>query len=87
MLRMRYVVMTQARDWVVFQGRRRLGAFPDKTQATSAAIGLAEDAGTKERPTEVLVRHEDGRFLTEWTFGVDIQADSAARPIIPPTGH
>jgi hypothetical protein len=86
-LRLRYVVMNQERDWVIFQGRRRLGSYTDKTQATCAAIGLAEKAGNRERPTEVLVRHEDGRFLIEWTYGNDARLTDAAKPVTTSVKH
>jgi hypothetical protein len=33
----------------------------------------------------VLVRHEDGHFLTEWAFGRDLHPDAAARPILTPS--
>jgi hypothetical protein len=29
---------------------------------------------------EVLVRHEDNRFITEWVYGLDLHPDEAARP-------
>ena len=33
---------------------------------------------------EVLVRNEDGRFLTEWKFGNDPDPHEAARPMLTP---
>jgi hypothetical protein len=29
---------------------------------------------------EVLVRHEDDRFITEWAYREDLHPDDAARP-------
>jgi hypothetical protein len=29
---------------------------------------------------EVLVRHEDDRFITEWVYGEDLHPDDASRP-------
>jgi hypothetical protein len=49
-----------------------------------AAIEFAERDGYAGHLVEVLVRHEDGHFLTEWTFGRDQHPVEAARPILMP---
>lgn len=49
-----------------------------------AAIEFAEKDGDAGRDSEVLVRHEDGRFMTEWMFGRDLHSDEAERPLITP---
>ena len=54
--------------------------FPSKAQALCAAIGLAEKDGKRGHAPEVLVRHEDDRFITEWVYGKDLHPDEAARP-------
>ena len=54
--------------------------FPSKAQALCAAIELAERDGERGHAPEVLVRHEDDRFITEWVYGEDLHPDDAARP-------
>jgi hypothetical protein len=61
-----------------------LGSFPSKRQAVCAAIEFGEKDGHAGRRVEVLVGHEDGHFLTEWSFGRDPHRDEAARPIVTP---
>jgi hypothetical protein len=46
--------------------------FPSKAQALCAAIELAEKDGKRGHAPEVLVRHEDDRFITEWVYGEDL---------------
>jgi hypothetical protein len=41
---------------------------------------LAEKDGARGEAPEVLVRHEDDRFITEWVYGQDLHPDDAARP-------
>jgi hypothetical protein len=73
MHRMRYVVLHQQGMWNVVRGGCRYpGRFPEQTQAMSAAIDFARQDGRAGRQVEVLVRHEDGRYLTEWTPGCDL---------------
>ena len=81
MFRPRYVVLNQEAGWKIVQGARRFpGAYPSKTQAICSAIAFAENDGNAGRHAEVLVQHEDGRFITEWVFGQDPRPDEAARP-------
>jgi hypothetical protein len=63
------------------------GSFSSKTLAIVTAIGFAEsDSHAGHRP-EVLVRHEDGRFATEWVFGQDRRANRSVRlEMSPHTG-
>ena len=60
--------------------RHVTATFPSKAQALSAAIELAEEDGERGHAPEVLVRHEDDRFMTEWVYGQDLHPDDAARP-------
>jgi hypothetical protein len=77
---LRYVVLYQDGNWkIVRAGRRYSGAYPSKTQAMYAAIEYAEKDGSHD--AEVLVRHEDGRFMIEWMFGQDAHRSDAARPM------
>lgn len=78
----RYVVVNLEGEWQIKQaGRHFSGSYSSKTGALSVAIELAEKDGA---PAEVVVRHEDEHFVTEWTFGQDANPDQAARPQIPP---
>jgi len=77
----RYVVVGQGDRWTIIRGRRRFSEYASKTQAMSAAIEFAERDGPD---AEVLVCHEDGRFMTEWLFGQDLHPNEAARPLITP---
>jgi hypothetical protein len=56
--------------------------YATKTQAMCAAVEFAEQAGQDRGVGEVLVRHEDGRFLVEWRFGDDPQPTKAARRVL-----
>jgi hypothetical protein len=44
-------------------------AVPSKAQALCAAIELAEKDGARGEAPEMLVRHEDDRYITEWVYG------------------
>jgi hypothetical protein len=36
--------------------------------------------GARGEASEVLVRHGDDHFITEWVYGKDLHPDAAARP-------
>jgi hypothetical protein len=79
----RYVVMNQNGGWQIRNAHRHVTAtFPSKAQALCAAIELAERDGERGHAPEVLVRHEDDRFITEWVYGEDLHPDEAARPAV-----
>jgi hypothetical protein len=66
----RYVVVNEDSGWRIVQGGRRYpGSFSSKTLAVVTAIGFAQRDGGAGQHGEVLVRHEDGRFATEWCSG------------------
>ena len=76
----RYVVVNEEVGWRIVQGGRRYpGSFSSKTLAIVTAIGFAEGDGQAGHRPEVLVRHEDGRFATEWVFGQDRRANRSVR--------
>jgi hypothetical protein len=76
----RYVVIHEG-GWQIRNAHRRVAAtFPTKAQALCAAIELAERDGGHGQAPEVLVRHEDDRFITEWVYGDDLHPDDATRP-------
>jgi hypothetical protein len=80
-MHMRYVVLRQEEVWNIVRGGRRYpGGYAEKTQAVCAAIDFARADGRAGQQAEVLVRHEDGRYLTEWTLGCDLGPDEMARP-------
>lgn len=73
--------MNQNGDWQIKSVSKHVaGTFPSKEQALCAAIELAERDSARGHAPEVLVRHEDGRFITEWAYGEDPHPDDAARP-------
>jgi len=77
----RYIVMHQDGEWLLRNAYRHVGAaYPSKAQALCAAIELAEMDGERGHAPEVLVRHEDNHFITEWVYGQDPHPDNAARP-------
>jgi hypothetical protein len=84
----RYVVVNEEAGWRIVQGGRRYpGSFSSKTLAIVTAIGFAESDGHAGHRPEVLVRHEDGRFATEWVFGQDRRANRSVRlEMSPHTG-
>ena len=79
MLNPRYIVVNQDCGWRIVQGGRRFpDAYASKTQAICCAIAFAERDGNAGRRAEVLVRHEDGHFATEWVFGKVPRPDTTA---------
>ena len=83
----RYIVVNHEFGWRIIQGGRRFpGDYPSKTQAICSAIAFAEQDGNAGRQAEVLVQHEDGRFIIEWVFGRHSPPDDAARPIVTGKG-
>jgi hypothetical protein len=83
---LRYVVVRREGEWKIVQaGRRHSGSYPSRRQALCAAIEYAEKDGQPGRRVEVLVREEDGHFLTEWSFGRDLHPDEATQPILTPS--
>jgi hypothetical protein len=83
----RFVVVSEEEHWTIVQGGKgHIGSYATKTQAMCAAIEFAEQAGQDRGVGEVLVRHEDGRFLMEWRFGDDPHSTKAARPVLTAKG-
>ncbi len=81
MLNLRYVVVSEDTRWQIVRGGRRFPkTYPSKTVAIRSAIAYAERDGLAGRRTEVMVRHENGLFITEWIFGEDVHAAEAAQP-------
>jgi len=84
MHRPRYIVLSQDGEWrILRRGQRYSEAYATKTEAIVAAIEVAEKDGHGQE-AEVMVRHEDGRFLIAWMFGHDLRAADAARPVAMP---
>jgi hypothetical protein len=81
MLNLRYVVVSEESRWQIVRGGRRFPeTYPSKTLATCTAISYAERDRLAGRRAEVMVRHENGLFITEWIFGEDVHAVKAAQP-------
>lgn len=81
MLNSRYVVVSEKSRWqIVRAGRRYPETYTSKSQAVWSAIAFAQKDGLAGRRAEVMVRHEDGHFITEWVYGKDLHLDEAARP-------
>ena len=84
-MNLRYVVMRREDEWKIVQAdRRHSGSYPSQRQALCAAIAIAEQDSRAGRRVEVLVRQEDGHFLTERIFGCELAPDAAARPMLTP---
>ena len=81
MLNSRYVVVSEESRWQIVRGGRRYPeTYASKTQAVCSAIAFAEMDGLAGRRAEVMVRHEDGHFITEWVYGEDVHPDKTAPP-------
>jgi hypothetical protein len=81
MLNSRYVVVSEESRWQIVQGGRRYPeTYTSKSQAVCSAIAFAQRDGLAGRRAEVMVRHEDGHFITEWVYGKDLCVGEAARP-------
>jgi hypothetical protein len=82
MINLRYVVVSEESRWQIVRGGRRFPeTYPSKSQAVRSAIAYAERDGQAGRRAEVMVRHENGLFITEWVFGEDADTDKAADPL------
>lgn len=83
MLNLRYVVVSDESRWQIVRGGRRFPeTYPSKNLAICSAIALAERDGLAGRRAEVIVRHENGLFITEWVFGEDGNAGKAMQPLL-----
>ena len=81
MIKPRYVVLCPEGAWLIKRaGHHFSGSYASKAAALCAAIGYAERDGDSGCISEVLVRHEDDHFVTEWVYGRDPVPDEAARP-------
>src|SRR5262249_36094119 len=81
MLNLPYVVVSEESGWQIVRGGRRFPeTYASKTLAICSAIAHAERDGLAGRRAEVVVRHENGLFITEWIFGEDVHAAKAAQP-------
>jgi hypothetical protein len=79
----RFVVINEEEHWTIVQGAKgHIGSYATKTQAMFAAIEFAEQAGRDRGVAEVLVRHEDGRFLMERRFGDDPHLTEAGAAVL-----
>jgi hypothetical protein len=83
MLNLRYVVVSEESRWQIVHGGRRFPeTYPSKRQAVRSAIALAERDGLAGRRAEVMVRHENGLFITERVFGANVGAERAAARLL-----
>jgi hypothetical protein len=81
MLNSRYVVVSEESRWQIVRGGRRYPeTYASKAKAVCSAIAFAEMDGLAGRRAEVMVRHEDGHFITEWVYGEDVHPDETAPP-------
>lgn len=62
MANIRYFLVPRERYWTLRCARRRIGAFPDRSQALGAAIAVVSVAQVRGRPIEVLEQDADGRW-------------------------
>src|SRR5262250_1758356 len=87
MLKSRYVVVSEESRWQIVRGGRRFPeTYQSKTQAVCSAIAFAERDGLAGRRAEVMVRHEDGHFITEWVYGEELHPEKVARPPLLSSG-
>lgn len=81
MLNFRYVVVSDKSRWQIVRGGRRFPeTYPSKSLAICGAIAFAENDGRAGRRAEVMVRHENGLFITEWVFGEDLGRRGTVEP-------
>jgi hypothetical protein len=87
MLNLRYVVVSEASRWQIVRGGRR---FPEtylsKSQAVRSAIALAEKDSLVGHRAEVMVRHENGLFITERVFGASVGVNREAALLLLSNG-
>jgi hypothetical protein len=83
MLNLRYVVVSEDSRWQIVRGGRRFPeTYPSKNLAICSAIAFAEQDGLAGRRAEVMVRHENGLFITEWVFGEDVNGGRSTDPLL-----
>jgi hypothetical protein len=88
MLHLRYVVMRRERDWTIVQaGHRHADFYPSRREALTAAIECAERDGKAGFHVEVLVREDDGRFLTQWSSTRVSRSEETTPPLLTPYRH
>jgi hypothetical protein len=81
MFNFRYVVVSDESRWQIVRGGRRFPeTYASKNLAICSAIAFAEKDGLAGRRAEVMVRHENGLFITEWVFGEDLRKDGTVEP-------
>jgi hypothetical protein len=66
-----YFVIQHKGEWRIRAGYRTTGSYPNKAQATCAAIDFAEKDGMAGRQAQVLVQDDDRHFRTAWVYGRD----------------
>jgi hypothetical protein len=81
----RVVVVNQEGRWRIRQAGRHFSvAYASKIQALSAAIEIAEMEGRAGHGAEVMVRHEDDHFATEWVYGRNGRSGETEQPHLMP---
>ncbi len=81
MLNFRYVVVSDESRWQIVRGGRRFPeTYASKNLAICSAIAFAQKDGLAGRRAEVMVRHENGLFITEWVFGENLRKDGTVEP-------
>ena len=76
----RYFVLQQGNDWLVTLEGRAMARCPSRTEATEAAIIMADLMGAMHHDSDVMVELGDGEPLElVWTYGQDKMPKSRRR--------
>ncbi|WP_374311177.1 DUF2188 domain-containing protein [Dongia sp.] len=66
-----YVIGKHEGRWKISYEGKHHGSYDTQHAATRQAIDWAQEVGGKGHSASVLIKGEDGRFRTEWTYGKD----------------
>jgi Uncharacterized protein conserved in bacteria (DUF2188) len=65
-----YVVLDQS-EWKIRLNNQDYGPYRTQEAAFRAAVDAAQGSGKNGQAAKVLVRGEDHKFRTKWTYGQD----------------
>lgn len=66
----RYFVFERGNDWLVTLDGAPIGRHPDRAEAVSSAIVMADLMGAMKHDADVVLE-ADGHLSIAWTYGVD----------------
>jgi hypothetical protein len=76
----RYFLLSSGKEWLVTLEGRVIGRYPSRTEATEAAVVMADLMGAMHYDADVVIESEpDGALELIWVYGEDL----LPRPVGP----